>query len=236
MSYSQSLYCFFKPTSKPFLPDPELETVPEKADEVRHVNRSVERALDSVSRKRGSYQRYDPETRAKIGRYAAENGNKAAVDKFSTELSRPVSESSVRGMKKAYYIELRKQRDHTVEITRLEHRFRGRPLLLGKLDDNVQEYIRKLRLAGCVVNRTIVVATGKGIVEHLQPALLREHGGPVELGRKWAESLMRRMGLVKRKATKAARKSPDDLDQIKAEFVCRVVSIRAEGNIPQNLF
>ena len=107
MSHSQSLYRFFKPNSKPFLPNPELETVPVKASEVLRANQYVERALDSAqSRKRGPYQRYNAETRAKIGRYAAENGNKAAVDKFSQELSRPVSESSVRGMKKAYYTEL----------------------------------------------------------------------------------------------------------------------------------
>ena len=41
------------------------------------------------------------------------------------------------------------------------------------------------------VNRVIVVAVARGIVEHLQPSLLCEHGGPVDLGRKWAESMMR---------------------------------------------
>ena len=168
-------------------------------------------------------------------KFAAENGNKAAVDKFSKVLSRPVRESTMRGIKKAYYIELQKKRNHDAEITRLEYRLRGRPLLLGKLDANVQEYIRKLRLAGCVINRTIVVAAARGIVEHLQPSLLHEYGGPVEPGRKWAESLMRRMGLVKRKATKAARKVPDDLESVKAEFVSRVTSVIAEDKIPQDL-
>ena len=41
--------------------------------------------------KKGAYHAYDEEVSAKIGRYAAENGNKAAV----------INESSVRNMKKA---------------------------------------------------------------------------------------------------------------------------------------
>ena len=35
------------------------------------------------------------------------------------------------------------------------------PLLLGDLDAHVQEYIRKLRLAGC---RAIVIAAATGVV------------------------------------------------------------------------
>ena len=46
---------------------------------------------------------------------------------------------------------------------------------------------------------------------------------------------MGRMGLVRRKATKAARKVPDDLEQIKTDFVSRVTSIIADDKIPQEL-
>lgn len=48
-----------------------------------------------------------------------------------------------------------------------------------------------------------VIAAATGIVEHHNPAMLREHGGTVELGKKWADSILSR---IKRKATKAARK------------------------------
>ena len=44
---------------------------------------------------------------------------------------------------------------------RLEHRLRGRP---PDLDSNVQDYIRKLRLACGVVNRFIIIAAARGIV------------------------------------------------------------------------
>ena len=37
---------------------------------------------DSCRKKRGPYKTFDEETRAKIGKYAAENVNKAAVVKF----------------------------------------------------------------------------------------------------------------------------------------------------------
>ena len=37
-----------------------------------------------------------------------QNGNKHAVEKFSGELERPISESTVCGFKKAYYTELKK--------------------------------------------------------------------------------------------------------------------------------
>lgn len=120
-------------------------------------------------------------------------------------------------------------------ITRLEHGLRGRPLLLGDLDANFQEYVRKLRLAGGIVTRAIVIAAATGIVEYNNPALLHTHGGPVVLGKKWADSVLGRMGLGKRKATKAARKLPDDFAGIKLAFLQRVVSIVKENDVPFDL-
>ena len=86
----------------------------------------------------------------------------------------------------------------------------------------MQAYVRKLRAAGTPVNRSIVIAAARGMVMHHSPSLLPEHGGNLELGRKWAESLMSRMGLVRRKATKAARKKPTDFESLKAQFLQRI--------------
>ena len=55
---------------------------------------------------------------------------------------------------------------------------------MGDLDSNVQDYIRKLRVAGGVVNSTIVISDAKGIVEYLNPGMLLNHGGTIELGKK----------------------------------------------------
>ena len=86
-----------------------------------------------------------------------------------------------------------------------------------------------------MVNRAIVIAAAKGIAEHHNPAMLREHGGTVELGKKWADSILSRMNFVKRKATEAARKLPMDFPGIKRAFLKRVSDCVHEHKIPPEL-
>ena len=172
------------------------------------ANKEVRKAQEQTQRrKRGSYHHYDDETRAKIAKYSCDNGNKAAASKFSSELGHVVTESTVRNMKKAYLSLLKKEKDPD-KIKSLPHAARGRPLLLRGYYKDVASYIKSLREAGGIVNRSIVIAAAKGIVSYKNPALLKEHGGPLSLERSWAESFLRRLGYVKRKATKAARKLP----------------------------
>ena len=228
-----SLYRWFSVEKLAYLPDPDAEKMEDKAAEVREVNKAVLGQLSKNRKRPSSHNYYDPELRAKIGKFAAESGNKAAVEKFSKELGRPVSESTVRGIKKAYYLALKHKNGDPV--TRLEHGLRGRPLLLGDLDAHAQEYIRKLRLAGCIVNRYIVIAAATGVIHHNNLVLLHVHGGPLELGKKWADSILLRMGLVKRKATKAARKMPLDFADIKLTFLQRVAEIVHESKVPPEL-
>ena len=95
------------------------------------------------------------------------------------------------------------------QVLELRHGLRGKPKKLGDLDQKVQKYIHNLRAAGTPVNRSIVIAAARGVVLHHSPSLLPEHGGNLDLGRKWAESIMTRMGLVRHKAT--TRKKPADL-------------------------
>ena len=114
---------------------------------MREVNKKV---LKQLGKKRpSSHHHYDAALCTKIVKFAASSGNKVAVAKFSKELGRPVSESTVRGMKNYWAL---KQRKDGEPVTRLEHRSRGQPLLLGSLNTNVQEYTRKLRRAGGIVN------------------------------------------------------------------------------------
>ena len=104
-----SLYRWFSVQKPAYLPDPDAERTEDKAAEVREANKAVLVQLRKKKRP-SSYNYYDPELRAKIGKFAATSGNKAAVGKFSKELDRPVSESTVRGMKKAYYLALKHKR------------------------------------------------------------------------------------------------------------------------------
>lgn len=52
---------------------------------------------------------------------------------------------------------------------------RGRPLKLGQYDDLVKAYIRRLRVAGGVVNAQIVMAGAKGILMFKDSTLLKEN-------------------------------------------------------------
>ena len=76
--------------------------------EVLSVENSKCQDPSTKTRTRGPYGRLTDEQRAQIGKYASENGNAAAVRKFSKELDIPLNESAVRSIKKNYYQELGK--------------------------------------------------------------------------------------------------------------------------------
>ena len=78
-------------------------------------------------------------------------------------------ESTIRNYKKAYLTKIRE--GISVSSIVITSKSRGRPLL-GELDAIVQEYIRKLCLAGGIVTSSIVIASAKGIVCHYNKTLL----------------------------------------------------------------
>ena len=60
--------------------------------QLREANKAVLEAVeDEVATKRGKYNHYTPEQRARIGRYAAENGGSRAALHFSAMLDVKVS-------------------------------------------------------------------------------------------------------------------------------------------------
>ena len=137
---------------------------------------------------------YTDEIKTKIARYAAENGNTRAIRKFSEELGWMIPESTVRNFKRSYLAKVCGGVEPSV-VT-ISSKARGRPLLLGELDGKVQEYVRHLRKEGGIITAPIVAAAAKGIVSHYNKALLPQHGGNLLITKKWAQSLMSRMGLV----------------------------------------
>ena len=122
-------------------------------------------------------------------------------------------------------------------ITSLPHATLGRPLLVGEFDDQVAAYmyVRQLREAGGVVNCNIVIAAAKGIISHKNPSLLKEYGGHLDLGKKWAQSFLHRRNFVKRKATKAARKLPVEFPELKLAFLRRIQDEVVTHSIPSEL-
>lgn len=90
--------------SGPGLPDPNEEKSEVEANSLQAANDAVDAILfkTPTKRKRGEYASYDDETRAKIARYAVDNGVAKAARKFSGQLEHKVSESTVRSMRDIY--------------------------------------------------------------------------------------------------------------------------------------
>ena len=177
------------PEPEPGLPDPNMQPTPEKALLCAAVNDAIVAAGASPrgeKRKRGSYGAYSGEDRFRIGKYGAEHETTAAAKHFSRVFERKLNESTVRGMVKAYKLQLTKKPseapEEEEEAKSLPAAKRGRKLYLGEdLDAKVVEHLKGIRQAGGVVNSTIIVATARGILGRHNMGLLAEHGGPLDL-------------------------------------------------------
>ena len=56
----------------------------------------------------------------------------------------------------------------------------------------------------------------------MKHALLKEHGGPLGIGKSWAATPMLRIHMVKKKDIRAAHKIPSDFKDVKMVFLSRV--------------
>lgn len=118
-----------------------------------------------IKRKRGNYSHYDDDTRADIAKYACLRGNANAARFFTKKLKldKPMNESTVRSLKQSYKTALARTPEKSIEKMPKNESL-GRPKLLRKYDADVIDYVRKLREAGSVVNRQIVIAAARGII------------------------------------------------------------------------
>ena len=204
---AMSLLRYFQPTP---LPTPQQTGIGEQA--TAEANAAVARVIaDSDStRKRKRCTAFSDRDRAAIGRHAAENSNASALKKFRSSFP-DLGESTVRLFKRKY-LEAVKQRaaqGDNLCVTSIPSKGMGRPLTLGDLDAKVQQYIRALRKAGTPVGTAVVIAGAKGVVMSVDSNLLAENGGHIQLTKTWAQSMMHRMGLVKRKASTQKSKMTD---------------------------
>jgi hypothetical protein len=125
--------------------------------------------------------------------------------------------------------------DSSGAIKVMDRKPRGPPTLLGKYEKEVVDYIQSLCLSGGMVNRPIVIVTARGIVINKEKSLLSNFGSPIDLSKSWAQSFLGRLGYVKRKGTKAARKVPDDFEFIKMEFLSEIQKSVKTCDIPDDL-
>ena len=93
-----------------------------------------------------------------------------------------------------------------------------------------------LRLAGTPVSVALVQAAGEGIVMAKDRTLLVENGGHISITGGWADSLLKRMGYVKRKATtKTSILSDKQFEEKKSRFLQQISGMVREHEIPNFL-
>ena len=104
---------------------------------------AIENELKSTKdKKRGTYSVYTPQERFIIAKYAAENGTSKAVHCFKTKYP-SLNESTVRGFKSKYEKEMKAAKlEERQPLQVICSQPRGRPTMLGKIDDMVQTYLK----------------------------------------------------------------------------------------------
>lgn len=229
-----------------WLPDPNEATSGSQQQDIAAANAGVEEVLDQCSakrRKRGSYEVYDSKTRLTIARLAEESGLTRACARLEKLLGHKIAKSTVQSIRNAYRRELSLQQQIQPEkMVQLPGKRRGRPLLLGPaLEGKVMSYLHELRDSSGGVNRRVVLGCALGVIRKNQPSLLQEHGGSLDFmsatgsGRSWCNSFLKRELFVKRKATKAAKKLPDDFQEQKRRFLDQISKAVKTHNIPSDL-
>jgi hypothetical protein len=229
-----ALLKYLKPLNK--LPDPvgplsDLMS-PRKISE---CNEKVTDLLEQPKTPRGKYMNFSPGDRAKIGQYASVHGPSSTIKQFQSEFP-GLRESTVRNFRNKYNTALKSRKrkldflndDCDIAVDELIPAKRGRKALLGdELDSDVQTYIRTLRKSGAVINTAICIAVAEGIVNAHDKQLLTCNGGPITLKKSWAQSLLHRMNMVKRRGSCTAKVQFTDekFSGIKDEFLQRVESV-----------
>ena len=123
----------------------------------------------------------------------------------------------------------KEERDPRTELAVLP---RGRPLLLGSLDQMVQRFLLALRSRGGVVSSTIAIATAKALIAR-NPQQNLDH---IELNSSWAQSLFRRMGFKRRMGTTGKVEIPEGArKEAELLYLHDIVSVIEKRSIPRNL-
>lgn len=102
----------------------------------------------------------------------------------------------------------------------------------------MQTYIRNLRKSGAVINTAICIAVAEGIVHAYDKQLLSCNGGPIALKKSWAQSILHRLNMVKRRGSCTAKvKFTDEkFSEIKDEFLQRIETAVKNITFPLRLY
>ena len=209
------------------LPDPRDQTSEATAQVFQAANDQIDQHAEQqpTKRRRKEYKSYDDQTRLDIAKSAIAIGPAKTARKFA------INESTVRSIKTRY---LRLKRLGQ-EPTSLPNSPRGKPCMLGDLDEKIQLYIKAARENGAAVSTRIVMSAAEGIVTKFARHRLASYGGHIEITKTWARSLLRRMGYTQRKGTKGIKHLPKDFDQIQTNYLQKITDITTTDDIPDDL-
>ena len=159
---------------------------------------------------------------------------------FSEDMCK-ISESTVRSIKSAYLKEIHSPKrklnlDDSEVLELTPKKGEGKLMLWDELDENVKKMVNSVRNSGGVINSVIVMAARKGIVLANDRSLLVENGGHIGITKSWATSLLRRMGMVKRKGTTSKKFfNVEHFENEKDKFLTDVRNKMENNDIPKQL-
>jgi len=105
----------------------------------------------------------------------------------------------------------------------------------NELNDRVKRYTKEVRAAGTSTDTTVVMASGETVVRRTDKNLLKENGGPIDISKSWAKSLLSWMGHVKCKACSTAKLEPSHYEQLKEQFLLDIKIVVEMEDIPADL-
>ena len=186
---------------------------------------------------RKPYNKWTPEERAEIGRYASHHGVSSTIRHFHLKYP-TLKKQTVSDFKKGYESQLKI--DPTV--SKLIGKKRGRPSLLPQeLMDKTIATVRALRLKGAPISCNVINAIGKGIVTANNRGMLIENGGHLSFTDTWARNILYE---IERTGTKMTQRiattakipiAPGILSEEKLTFQRKIRQCKLWHEIPNDL-
>ena len=144
-----------------------------------------------------------------------------------------LSKSSVRTFRDKYNKKLKASGNFRSPAKKIVSKKRGRPLMLGVLDEKIKNFLFTIRKKGGVVNTVVTIATAKALIEKSDEQYLSN----IDFAKSsWAKSLFRCMGFVKCAVT-TARPEITEAARKEAELIFHheIVSKVEKHKIPHSM-
>ena len=181
-----------------------------------------------------TYIHYMAEQRAKIGKYALENGNERARRHFSSKLPN-LKESTIRSFKSAYKQSYRnREKANPQPVMEIPAKPKRRPPILLDLDEKLIKFLKAVSIKGGVVIVHVVRAATKALIESNGSASqqLQNFSTP----RSWVHSLYHCMGYTKRAGTTGRPPVPQGLhDECRLDFLQDIDNQVKQYSVPSEL-